>query len=52
MRLRTDLVDVLEAVIDDRLETLPEGLEWIAPAVCVVMAAKVIRANTSAACRF
>jgi phosphoribosylamine--glycine ligase len=41
MRLRTDLVDVLEAVIDDRLETLPEGLEWDPrPAVCVVMAAK------------
>jgi phosphoribosylamine---glycine ligase len=41
MRLRTDLVDVLEAVIDDRLETLPEGLEWDSrPAVCVVMAAK------------
>jgi phosphoribosylamine---glycine ligase len=40
MRLRTDLVDVLEAVIDDRLETLPEGLEWEPrPAVCVVMAA-------------
>ncbi len=40
MRLRTDLVDVLEAVIDDRLETLPPGLEWDPrPAVCVVMAA-------------
>jgi phosphoribosylamine--glycine ligase len=40
MRLRTDLVDVLEAVIDDRLDALPEGLEWDPrPAVCVVMAA-------------
>ena len=41
MRLRTDLVDVLEAVVDDRLDALPEGLEWDPrPAVCVVMAAK------------
>ncbi len=41
MRLRTDLLDVLEAVVDDRLEELPAGLEWDPrPAVCVVMAAK------------
>ena len=41
MRLRTDLLDALEAVVDDRLEELPAGLEWDPrPAVCVVMAAK------------
>jgi phosphoribosylamine---glycine ligase len=41
IRLRTDLLDVLEAVIDDRLDELPEGLDWDPrPAVCVVMAAK------------
>ena len=40
MRLRTDLLDVLEAVVDDKLDELPVGLEWDArPAVCVVMAA-------------
>jgi phosphoribosylamine--glycine ligase len=40
MRLRTDLVDVLEAAIEDRLEDFaPDGLEWDPrPAVCVVMA--------------
>lgn len=38
MRLKTDLVDVMEAVIDGRLEELPP-LEWDdRPAVCVVMA--------------
>jgi phosphoribosylamine--glycine ligase len=41
MRLRTDLVDVLEAAIEDRLEDFaPDGLVWDPrPAVCVVMAA-------------
>ena len=39
-RLKTDLVDVMEAVIDGRLEEL-SPLEWDArPSVCVVMAAK------------
>ncbi len=41
MRLRTDLLDVLEAAVEDRLDELPSGLEWDPqPAVCVVMAAK------------
>lgn len=40
MRLKTDLVDVFEAVVDGRLEDL-EPLEWDPrPAVCVVMAAE------------
>ncbi|NBO92515.1 MAG: phosphoribosylamine--glycine ligase [Planctomycetia bacterium] len=41
MRLKTDLVDVLEAAIEDRLDIYAEhGLEWDQrPAVCVVMAA-------------
>ena len=52
MRLRTDLVDVLEAVVDDRLETLPEGLEWDPrPAVCVVMAANGYPGKYERACR-
>jgi phosphoribosylamine--glycine ligase len=40
MRLRTDLVDLLEAAIEDRLEDFaPDGLDWDPrPAVCVVMA--------------
>jgi phosphoribosylamine--glycine ligase len=40
MRLKTDLVDLLEAAIEDRLEDFaPNGLEWDPrPAVCVVMA--------------
>jgi phosphoribosylamine--glycine ligase len=40
MRLRTDLLDLLEAAVEDRLDEFPEGrLEWDArPAVCVVMA--------------
>jgi phosphoribosylamine--glycine ligase len=40
MRLRTDLLDLLEAVVDDRLGEFPEsGLDWDSrPAVCVVMA--------------
>ncbi len=37
MRLKTDLVDVFEAVIDDRLDSI--SLEWDPqPAVCVVLA--------------
>jgi phosphoribosylamine--glycine ligase len=42
MRLRTDLLDLLEAVVDNRLEDFPESqLEWDArPAVCVVMASQ------------
>jgi phosphoribosylamine--glycine ligase len=42
MRLRTDLVDVLEAVVDGRLEEFPEEpLDWDPrPAVCVVMASQ------------
>jgi phosphoribosylamine--glycine ligase len=42
MRLRTDLLDLLEAVVDDKLADLPEtGLEWDPrPAVCVVMASE------------
>jgi phosphoribosylamine--glycine ligase len=40
MRLKTDLLDVLEAAVDRRLDALPP-LEWDPrPAVCVVMAAK------------
>jgi phosphoribosylamine--glycine ligase len=40
MRLKSDLVDVLEAVADERLEELPP-LEWDPrPAVCVVMASE------------
>jgi phosphoribosylamine--glycine ligase len=40
MRLKTDLLDLLEAVVDDRLEEFaPDGLDWDPrPAVCVVMA--------------
>jgi phosphoribosylamine--glycine ligase len=42
MRLRTDLVDLIEAVIDDRLTEFPEDrLKWDPrPAVCVVMASQ------------
>src|SRR5207253_10760720 len=42
MRLRTDLLDLLEAVVDDRLDELPEdALQWDPrPAVCVVMASQ------------
>ncbi len=40
MRLKTDLLDVLEATVDGKLDSLPP-LEWDPrPAVCVVMAAK------------
>jgi phosphoribosylamine--glycine ligase len=40
MRLKTDLLDLLEAAVDGRLDEFPEGrLEWDErPAVCVVMA--------------
>jgi phosphoribosylamine--glycine ligase len=38
MRLRTDLLDLIEAVVDERLETFEGRLEWDPrPAVCVVM---------------
>jgi phosphoribosylamine--glycine ligase len=42
IRLRTDLVDLLEAVVDNRLgEFSEERLDWDArPAVCVVMASQ------------
>lgn len=42
MRLKTDLFDLIEAVVDDRLsEFPPEKLEWDPrPAVCVVMASE------------
>src|SRR5262249_18265601 len=42
MRLRTDLLDLLEAVVDDRLAEFAEDkLEWDPrPAVCVVMASQ------------
>jgi phosphoribosylamine--glycine ligase len=40
MRLKTDLLDVLEATVDGKLERLPP-LEWDPrPAVCVVMASQ------------
>jgi phosphoribosylamine--glycine ligase len=40
MRLKTDLLDVLEATVDGRLDHLPP-LEWDPrPAVCVVMASE------------
>jgi phosphoribosylamine--glycine ligase len=42
MRLQTDLLDLLDAVVDGKLEDFPEGkLEWDPrPAVCVVMASQ------------
>jgi phosphoribosylamine--glycine ligase len=42
MRLKTDLLDLLEAVVDDRLgEIAEEQLDWDPrPAVCVVMASQ------------
>jgi phosphoribosylamine--glycine ligase len=42
MRLKTDLVDLLEAALDERLDQFPdERLEWDPrPAVCVVMASE------------
>jgi len=40
LRLRSDLVDVLEATVDRRLDEI-QPLEWYPrPAVCVVMAAE------------
>jgi phosphoribosylamine--glycine ligase len=40
LRLKSDLLDLLEAVLDDRLEEVAERIEWDPrPAVCVVMAA-------------
>jgi phosphoribosylamine--glycine ligase len=42
MRLKTDLLDLLEATVDNRLDEFPEDkLEWDPrPAVCVVMASQ------------
>ncbi len=41
MRLRTDLLDLLEAVVDERLHEFEGKIEWDPrPAVCVVLAAK------------
>ena len=38
MRLKTDLLDLLEATVDERLDEFEGKLEWDArPAVCVVM---------------
>jgi phosphoribosylamine--glycine ligase len=39
MRMRTDLLDLIEAVVDERLDSFEDKLEWDPrPAVCVVMA--------------
>ncbi len=41
MRLRTDLLDLLEAVVDDRLDEMEGKLDWDPrPAVCVVLSSK------------
>jgi phosphoribosylamine--glycine ligase len=41
VRLRTDLLDLIEAVLDERLDTFEGRLEWDPrPAVCVVMASE------------
>ena len=42
MRLNTDLLDLLEAVVDNRLDEIPEdAIQWDPrPAVCVVMASQ------------
>ncbi len=42
MRLKTDLLELLDAAVDDRLDQFPEDrLEWDPrPAVCVVMASE------------
>jgi phosphoribosylamine--glycine ligase len=41
MRLRTDLLDLIEAVVEERLDAFESKLEWDPrPAVCVVMASK------------
>jgi phosphoribosylamine--glycine ligase len=49
MRLKTDLVDLLEAVVDGKLEDFPESrLEWDPrPAVVVVMASQGYPGNYS-----
>jgi phosphoribosylamine--glycine ligase len=49
LRLKTDLLDLLEAVVDDRLGELPEGgLEWDPrPAVSVVMTSQGYPGNYS-----
>jgi phosphoribosylamine--glycine ligase len=39
MRLRSDLLDLIEAVVDERLDAFEDRLEWDSrPSVCVVMA--------------
>jgi phosphoribosylamine--glycine ligase len=41
MRLRTDLLDLLEAAVDDKLDIYDGKMEWDPrPAVCVVVASK------------
>ncbi len=41
MRLRTDLLDLLDAAVDDRLDEFADKLEWDPrPAVCVVLCSK------------
>jgi phosphoribosylamine--glycine ligase len=41
LRLRTDLLDLLEAVVEERLDEFEGRLEWDPrPAVCVVLASK------------
>lgn len=41
MRLRTDLLDLLEAVVEDRLEEMEGKLEWDPrPSVCVVLTSR------------
>src|SRR5207244_3412350 len=41
MRLKTDLLDLLEAAVDERLDEVEDKLEWDPrPAVCVVLASK------------
>ncbi len=41
LRLRTDLLDLLEATIDDRLEEMEGKLDWDPrPAVCVVLSSQ------------
>ena len=41
MRLKTDLLDLLEATVDERLDEFEDKIEWDPrPSVCVVMASK------------
>jgi phosphoribosylamine--glycine ligase len=41
MRLKTDLLDLLEAVVDERLEEFADRVEWDPrPSVCVVLASQ------------